>query len=285
MSLTFSLSQRRIDRSLDVLAGAAAIAVTAFAIFPLVWTFLTSLKPERDIVTTAIQYLPANPGFDNYATLWRRSDFPRLALNSAVVTATTVAVCMVLGGLAAYGISRYRFRGRDRIMLFYLVIRMFPFVLLLIPLFVMMRQLNLLDSRFGLAVAYTTFLLPVAIWMLKGFFDAIPPDLEDAARVDGATRIGALVAIVLPLIRPGLAATAVLVAISAWNEYLFALMLTSSQGSRTWPVGLQLMVGEFQMPWGTLSAGGMISILPIVVFFALVQRALVHGLTAGGIKG
>jgi multiple sugar transport system permease protein len=280
-----TMSQRRIDRSLDVLSAVVAIAVTVFAVFPLVWTFLTSLKPETDIVTTAIQYLPANPSFDNYATLWRRSDFPRLALNSAVVTATTVVICMILGGLAAYGISRYRFRGRDRIMLFYLVIRMFPFVLLLIPLFVMMRRLGLLDSRFGLALAYTTFLLPVANWMLKGFFDAIPPDLEDAARVDGATRLEALLAIVLPLIRPGLAATAVLVAISAWNEYLFALMLTSSGGSRTWPVGLQLMVGEFQMPWGTLSAGGIISIVPIVVFFALVQRALVQGLTAGGIKG
>ena len=238
-----------------------------------------------DIVTRVIHYLPPAPTLDNYATLWRRSDYPRLALNSAVVTATTVAACMLLGGLAAYALSRYRFRGRDHVLLFYLVIRMFPFVLLLIPLFVLMRNLRMLDSRVGLALAYTTFLLPVAIWMLKGFFDAVPPDLEDAARVDGATRLGALVSIVLPLIRPGLAATAVLVAISAWNEYLFALMLTTGQGSRTWPVGLQLMVGEFQMPWGTLSAGGIISIVPIVVFFAIVQRALVQGLTAGGVKG
>lgn len=278
-------SQRRLDRALDLAAALVALAVTLFAVFPLLWTFLTSLKLEGDIVTNVIHYLPPNPTFDNYATLWRRSDYPRLALNSAVVTATTVVACMLLGGLAAYGLSRYRFRGRDNLLLFYLVIRMFPAVLLLIPLFILMRNLRLLDSRFGLALAYTTFLLPVAIWMLKGFFDAIPPDLEDAARVDGATRLGALVAIVLPLIRPGLAATAVLVAISAWNEYLFALMLTTGQGSRTWPVGLQLMVGEFQMPWGTLSAGGIISIVPIVIFFAIVQRALVQGLTAGGIKG
>jgi multiple sugar transport system permease protein len=134
-------------------------------------------------------------------------------------------------------------------------------------------------------LAYTAFLLPVAVWMLKGFFDAIPPELEDASRVDGSTRLGALTRIVLPLAAPGLIATAVFVAIAAWNEFLFALLLTSSQGSRTWPVGLQLMVGEFQLPRGQLSAGGIVSIIPIIVFFALVQRSLVRGLTAGGLKG
>ena len=141
------------------------------------------------------------------------------------------------------------------------------------------------DTHIGLALAYTAFLAPVCIWMLKGFFDAIPPELEDAARIDGCTRGGAIVRVVLPLARPGVAATAVLVAISAWNEFLFALMLTTSQGIRTWPVGLQLMVGEYQLPWGLLTAGGIISIAPILLFFALVQRALVRGLTLGAVKG
>ena len=162
---------------------------------------------------------------------------------------------------------------------------MFPVVLMIIPLFVMLRNLGLLDSRFGLALAYTAFLLPLCIWMLKGFFDAIPPELEDAARIDGCTRLGALFRIVLPLARSGLVTTAVFIAISAWNEFLFALMLTTSQGSRTWPVGLQLMVGEFQLPWGPLSAGGIISIVPIILFFALVQQSLIRGLTSGAVKG
>ena len=162
---------------------------------------------------------------------------------------------------------------------------MFPAVMIIIPLFIIMRDVGLLDSRLGLALAYATFLLPVFIWMMKGFFDAVPPDLEDAARIDGCSRLGAMLRVVLPLVVGGLVATAVFVAIGAWNEFLFALMLTTSTGSRTWPVGLQLMVGEFQLPWGTLAAGGIISIVPVIMLFALVQRAMVRGLTAGAVKG
>ena len=147
-----------------------------------------------------------------------------------------------------------------------------------------MRNVGLLDSRFGLALAYTTFLLPVFIWMMKGFFEGVPADLEDAARIDGASRLGAMVHIVLPLVLSGLVATAVFVAISAWNEFLFALMLTTSTGSRTWPVGLHLMVGEFQLPWGALAAGGIMSIIPVILLFAIVQRALVRRLTVGALK-
>lgn len=278
-------SQRRLDRALDVFTGLLVFGIVAFCIFPLLWTLLTSLKLEEDIVTSTLQYLPRRITFDNYVTLWQQSGFPTLVANSVVVTATTGLICLTVGTLAAYAFSRYRFRGRSKLLVFYLVIRMFPVVLMIIPLFVMMRNLGLLDSRFGLALCYTTFLLPLCIWMLKGFFDAIPPELEEAARIDGCTRIGALARVVLPLARSGLITTAVFVAIVAWNEFLFALMMTTSQGSRTWPVGLQLMVGEFQLPWGPLSAGGIISIVPIILFFALVQQSLIRGLTAGAVKG
>jgi multiple sugar transport system permease protein len=162
---------------------------------------------------------------------------------------------------------------------------MFPAVLMIIPLFIVMRNVGLLDSSAGLAVAYTSFLLPLFVWMLKGFFDAAPKELESAARIDGSTRIGAMFRIVIPIARNGLVATCVFVAIAAWNEYLFALMLTTSTGSRTWPVGLQLMVGEFQLPWGMLAAGGVISIIPVIVLFALVQRVMVAGIAAGAVKG
>jgi multiple sugar transport system permease protein len=170
-------------------------------------------------------------------------------------------------------------------LLSFLVVRMFPAVLMIIPLFIIMRGLGVLDTSVGLALAYTSFLLPLFIWIMKGFFDALPDDLENAARIDGCTRLGAMVRIVLPLARNGLVATTIFVAIGAWNEFLFALMLTTSQGSRTWPVGLQLMIGEFQLPWGMLAAGGVISILPVVVLFALIQRVLVSGLTTGAVKG
>jgi len=280
------LRSRSARRRIHVLlCYAAALSIVSFAMFPVLWALLTSLKPESDIVTATIQYIPQRVTFENYVAIWTRSNFPTLITNSAVVTLTTVVICVVIGTLASYAVARYRFRGRRELMLFYLVVRMFPAVMIIVPLFILMRSVGLLDSRFGLALAYTTFLLPVFIWMMKGFFDAVPSELEDAARIDGASRIGAMLRIVLPLVMGGLVATAVFVAIGAWNEFLFALMLTTSTGSRTWPVGLQLMVGEFQLPWGALSAGGIISIIPVIVLFAIVQRAMVRGLTAGAVKG
>ncbi|HMR29322.1 MAG TPA: carbohydrate ABC transporter permease [Geminicoccaceae bacterium] len=272
-------------RLADVLVWLAGLAITIFAIFPIVWALLTSLKEEAAIITTQMQYLPEKITFQNYVDIWTRSNFPILLTNSAITTAMTVVVCAVLGTLASYAIARFQFRGRRELMLFYLVIRMFPAVMIIIPLFILMRNVGLLDSRLGLALAYTTFLLPVFIWMMKGFFDAVPLELEDAARIDGCSRLGAMLRVILPLVVGGLVATAVFVAIGAWNEFLFALMMTTSTGSRTWPVGLQLMVGEFQLPWGTLAAGGIVSIVPVVILFAMVQRALVRGLTAGAVKG
>jgi multiple sugar transport system permease protein len=276
---------RRNQQLFNVLTYGVIGLIVTFALFPMVWTFITSLKPESDIVTSELQYLPRRITFDNYVAIWQRSGFPVLIRNSASVTAITLTLCLTLGTFAAYGFSRYQFRGRGQLLLLYLVIRMFPAVLLIIPLFLMLRSLGLLDTHLGLALAYTTFLLPLCVWMMKGFFDAIPPDLEDSARIDGCTRLGALFRIVLPLVRSGLVATAVFIGIASWNEYLFALMLTTSQGTRTWPVGLQLMVGEFQLPWGSFSAGGMISIIPVIIFFGIVQQSLVRGLTAGAVKG
>ena len=277
--------QRKTERLLDVVTYIVIITVVSFALLPIIWTFLTSLKVEKDIITINLQYLPQSITFDNYVAIWNRSGFPTLITNSAIVTLFTLLTTMLIGTLAAYSLSRYQFRGRNWILQFYLVIRMFPVVLMIVPLFVIMRRLSLLDTRFGLALAYTTFLLPFCVWMMKGFFDSIPVDLEEAARIDGCTRLGALIRIALPLVRSGLVATAVFIGIASWNEFLFALMLTTSQGSRTWPVGLQLMIGEFQLPWGTFSAGGIISIIPIIIFFAIVQRSIIRGITAGAMKG
>jgi multiple sugar transport system permease protein len=278
-------SHKRTQQLYDTLATVIIIATVLFAIFPIVWTALTSFKREEDVVTNDLQYIPQHPTLDNYDTLINRSGYAMMFRNSAIVTLITVALCLLVGVFAAYSISRYRFRGRGNILTFYLVIRMFPVVLMLLPLYIMLRSVGLIDNLFGLALTYTTFLLPVSLLMLKGFFDAVPADLEDAARIDGSTRLGALFRVVLPLARSGVAATAVLLAVSAWNEFLFALMLTNSEGSRTWPVGLQLMVGEFQLPWGLMAAAGMISIVPIIIFFAIAQKALVRGLMVGAVKG
>ena len=279
------VGSRRSRLGLAILTYAVSLSVTAAAVLPLVWTVLISVKPESEIVTQQFTYLPHSITFHNYVEIWRQSSFPRLIMNSAISTGLTLLLCVFAGTLAAYAFSRYDFAGRKHLMMGYLSVRMFPTVLKLIPLFVMLRALGLLDSRFGLALAYTAFLLPIFVWMMKGFFDAVPRDLEDAARIDGCTRLSALWRVVLPVARTGLIATAVFVAIGAWNEFLFALMLTTSLGSRTWPVGLQLMVGEFQLPWGMLSAGGVITILPVLLLFGLVHRAMAQGLTAGATKG
>jgi multiple sugar transport system permease protein len=260
-------------------------ALVAFALAPIVWTLLTSVKLERDVTTPVMQYLPAHPSLDNYASILGSSDFPILMRNSVVVASLTIVLSMSFGVLAGYSLSRLKFRARRGVLVFYLLVRMFPAVLMLIPLFIIMAELHLLDTHLGLAVAYTTFALPLVIFVMKNFFDAVPTDLEDAARVDGCSRLGVLVRIMLPLTLPGLGVTALLVFISSWNEFLFALMFTTTNASRTWPVGLQLLVGKFTLPWGKLAAGGIITILPIVVAYLFMGRTLIRGLTAGGVKG
>jgi multiple sugar transport system permease protein len=281
------MAQTRTGSALiwNILSYAVLIFLAILCVGPLVWTFLTSIKVEDDIITRTMVYLPTRFTFDNYIKLWVQSGYPVLIVNSLMVTTFTVLICLLTGTIASYAFSRFSFPGRTQLMLGYLVVRMFPAVLMIIPLFIVMRNIGLLDSTIGLAICYTSFLLPLFVWMLKGFFDAAPKELESAARIDGSTRIGAMFRIVIPIARNGLAATCVFVAIAAWNEYLFALMLTTSQGSRTWPVGLQLMVGEFQLPWGMLAAGGMISIAPVIILFAFVQRVMVAGITAGAVKG
>ena len=280
------VGSRRSRHAWNAAAYAVGIAFLLFTMLPLGWLVLTSLKLESDIVTSSgVTYWPEHFTLQHYVDIWWQSGFATLIQNSARTTIITIVLCLVTGSLAAYAVSRQEFGGRRKVVMGFLVLRMFPAVMMIVPLFIIMRGFGLLDSSTGLAIAYTSFLLPVFIWIMKGFFEVLPMDLEDAARIDGCTRLGAMVRIVLPLARNGLIATTVFIAIGAWNEFLFALMLTTSQGSRTWPVGLQLMIGEFQLPWGMLAAGGVISIVPVIILFALVQSVLVSGLTTGAVKG
>jgi multiple sugar transport system permease protein len=197
-----------------------------------------------------------------YTGVWRDTNFPTLIKNSLIVSTSTVIISLTLGTLAGYALSRSKFRGRQGVLL----------------------SLGLLDSYLGLTLAYTTFTLPATIWLMKGFFDSLPPDLENAARIDGCSRMGALWRISIPLVLPGLAATGTLTAITAWNDVLFAIMLTSSDRTRTWPVGLREMIGEFQLPWESLTATAILSLLPVVIGFSLVGRKMVAGITAGSLK-
>ena len=255
-----------------------------FAILPLVWTFYTSLRTNVDINKFPAKISLSNLSLDAYFGVWRDTNFPMLIKNSLIVSTLTVIVSLSLGTLAGYALSRSKFRGRQGVLLVYLAIRLVPGVLLLIPLYLFMNKLGLLDSFIGLTLAYTTFTLPATIWLMKGFFDSLPPDLENAARIDGCSRMGAMWRISIPLVLPGLAATGTLTAITAWNDVLFAMLLTSSDRTRTWPVGLREMIGEFQLPWEALTATSILSLLPVVIGFALVGRKMVAGITAGSLK-
>ncbi len=255
-----------------------------FAILPLVWTFYTSLRTNVDINKFPSKISLSNLSLDAYFGVWRDTNFPMLIKNSLIVSTLTVIVSLSLGTLAGYALSRSKFRGRQGVLLVYLAIRLVPGVLLLIPLYLFMNKLGLLDSYIGLVLAYTTFTLPATIWLMKGFFDSLPPDLENAARIDGCSRLGAMWRISIPLVLPGLAATGTLTAITAWNDVLFAMLLTSSDRTRTWPVGLREMIGEFQLPWEALTATSILSLLPVVIGFALVGRKMVAGITAGSLK-
>jgi multiple sugar transport system permease protein len=266
------------------LVNVGILSLGLFAILPIIWTFYTSLRPNLSIMRYPTQISFSDLSFDAYFGVWQDTNFPTLMKNSLIVSTMTVIISLALGTLAGYALSRSKFRGRQGVLLVYLSIRFVPGVLLLIPMYIFMNNLGLLDSFTGLTLAYTTFTLPATIWLMKGFFDSLPPDLENAARIDGCSRMGAMWRISIPLVLPGLAATGVLTAITAWNDVLFALLLSSSDRTRTWPVGLKEMIGEFQLPWEALTATSMLSLLPVVIGFSLVGRKMVAGITAGSLK-
>lgn len=255
-----------------------------FSVLPLLWTIYTSLRDKNEILLNATKISFSCLKLDAYIQVWQDTSFPTLIRNSLIVSSLTMVMSLSLGTAAGYALSRSKFRGRQYVALTYLTVRLLPGVLLLIPIYLLMFRIGLLDTHIGLALAYTTFTLPAAVWLMKGFFDALPPDLENAARVDGCSRLGAMWRISLPLVLPGLAATATLVAIEAWNDVIFAMMLTSSEKARTWPVGMREMIGEFQLPWNQLTATAILSLIPVVIGFSLVGKKMVAGITAGAIK-
>jgi multiple sugar transport system permease protein len=268
-----------------ILAAIALGLLTAFAVIPIGWALLTAFKPLDQIVSAKVIYIPNALTLDNFAAVLEHQEFIPLFRNSLIVCLMTVIICLSIGSIAGYGLSRHHGRGRLLLLVFYLSIRMFPAILILIPLIIIQRDFGLLNTHIGLALAYTTFLLPLVVWMMKNYFDAIPVELEDAARIDGCGRITTFARITAPLARQGLAATAMLIAIGSWNEFLFALFMTTGTGTRTWPVGIQLLIGQFNVPWGQLAAAGVIAILPVMLAFLIAGRTLIRGLVAGGVRG
>ena len=256
-----------------------------FALFPLYWLVKVAVTPKELLYTEGVRLWPSEATFDNFAFVLAESDFPRFFANSVIVSASTAVVVVALAAVAGYAFSRFAFRGRALVVALMLVTQMFPLVMLIAPIFKIMAPLGLTNSLTGLIVVYTAFNLPFAIFLMQSFFDGIPQDLDEAAMIDGDTRIGAFRRIVLPLSLPGIGATLGFVFTAAWSELLFALMLVSRADRNTFPVGLLNFVGKFSVDFGQMMAAGVLALLPACLFFALIQRYLVQGLTAGAVKG
>lgn len=260
-----------------------ALIIILFALAPYLWMILTSIKPQAELVEWPVRYWPKQATLDHYRELLSRTSFAGNLLNSLIIACGAALLGLAVSIPAGYAFSRFRFRGRRPLMTGFLVINMFPIVLLIIPLFVLMRQFGLIDTYLGVVIGHSTFSIPFAIWMLTSYFSTIPIDLDEAATIDGASRFEAIRHVILPLVAPGVATAGIYIFITSWNEYLFAMML-SGQNVRTVTVALQLFIGEFTIQWGLLTAGGVLIAIPVTILFLLVQRRLVGGLTAGAVK-
>lgn len=261
------------------------LVVAMFIIlFPLLWILSTSLKSETEVYNWPPTLIPEKPTVEAYVKIWEIKNFSRYFWNSTVVSSVSTSLSVVLACLAGYGFSRFRFRGNRFLQFLFLVTQMVPAILLLLPYFILMKRLSLLNSYTSLVLAYTSFCLPFCTWMLKGFFDSIPAELDDAAMIDGCSRIQVLVRVIIPLALPGVAATAVFAFLVSWNHYLFAMGLATSPSMYTLPVGISTTIGEFRVQWNELMAGAVIASLPAVIVYSYLERYFVQGLTAGAVK-
>jgi multiple sugar transport system permease protein len=258
--------------------------IVLLALGPFAWMILTSLTPSAEIVSHGVSMGPSGWSADNYVRLIRQTSFLDNMGHSFIVAFGTVVLGLLVSVTAAYAFSRFRFAGRKALMLQFLLVNMFPIVLLILPLFVVMRRLGILDTHLGLIIANATTAIPFAVWMLTSYIGAIPKSLDEAAMIDGCSRLTAMRRVVLPLALPGIISTGIYIFITAWNEYLYALTL-GGRNVRTVTVAIQTLIGEFQIEWGLLAAGGVVGALPVTILFLLVQRRLVGGLTQGAVKG
>ena len=273
---------RRVRRVIGTELPVAVIL--GFALLPWLWMMLSSFRPDDDLTRSPITLWPRMLTLVHYVELLQRTSFTQNLRDSLVVATGAVGLGLILALPAAYAFSRYRFRGRQALRIQFLVINMFPVVMLILPLFVLMRELGLLDTYVALIAGHATFTLPFAIWMLTSYVDGIPASLDEQAAVDGCTPLQALLRVILPVVMPGVVAVGAYMFIASWNEYLFALML-AGRNVRTVTVALQLFIGENQIQWGLLMAGGTLVALPATILFLFAQRQLVGGLTGGAVKG
>ena len=274
-------TRRRLRRIVLITLQVILVFVT---LLPFFWMISVSLKPANELFAIPARLWPHSPTLENYRTAFR-PEFRRYFLNSAILSLSTIVISVSVGLLAAYAFSRFRFRGLGILLIAIIVAQMFPVATMIIPIFKMVKQAGLLNTYPGLIIAYITITLPVAIWMLIGFIGNIPPDLEEAALIDGATRLQAFWKVVVPLARHGIIAVAVWIVVVTWQEFIFALAFTQTKEMRTVSVGMNDYIGQYGIRYGELMATSVMISIPIVAIFFILQRQFVAGLTAGATKG
>lgn len=257
----------------------------SFILVPYIWMFITSIKPVEELYTFPLKYFPSHPTFKGYKLLMETTPFFIYMRNSIIVAIVTVIIALFVSTLASYSFSRFNFRGKTLLSSVFLMTQMFPAILLAIPLFLLMRSFGILNTPWSLILAHSTFAVPFSTWMITGFLNSIPRELDEAAQIDGCSKLQALWHIIIPLAAPGIIAATIYIFIYSWNEFLYALTFTSDIKARTIPVGLHTFMGEYIIRWDLLTAGGVLTCMPVVIFFMLIQRYLIKGLTEGAVKG
>jgi multiple sugar transport system permease protein len=289
-ALTGRRRRRRLARSALLYAGMVIALVVILA--PFAWLLISSVASPVDLLAKPLHWIPEHISFDRYIQLTIGSEpndqaqgFRSALVNSTIIATTVTALSMVVGTLAAYAFARLRFPGRGWLILAFMATYMLPPIALILPLYQIMGALGLRDTPLALILIYSSFVTPFVIWIMRGYIQTIPSDLDDAARVDGCSRLGALLRVVVPISGPGLLSTALLAFLMAWDEFLYALILTSTNASKTLPIALNDFIGRFGLDFGLLATGGVIAALPPVIVAFVFQRYIVAGLTSGGVKG
>lgn len=274
-----------INRIQTSLFYAAVWMFVIVVMFPFFWQISTSLKPPEQLNKMPPDWIPSPVYFGSYIATFTKHPFTIYLENSLIVAAATTLYSIILGALCAYAVARLRFKGKNLILMLVLSVSMFPSIAILSPLYILLRDFKLLNTFEGLILPYTTHGLPLTIWILASFFKDIPVELEESARIDGTSRLGAFWRVIIPLAAPGVFTTAILVFIGAWNEFLFAFSFMSKDIMRTVPVGIAMFPGEHDLPWGDISAASVIVTVPLIIMVLVFQRRIISGLTSGAVKG